>query len=1146
MFRRRSDRSHANSCLESAEMLRSVFAGALIIFGLFQGQATAGAPTIIYNNGTSQNEWLPIPGNLPPPQEILDWATSGGGVVTSFQFGYFTNAPQPIDINIRFYSGTDGNSNGTLVGEYSFTNLPGFDPTKLGHFVDHDISGQPFTLPSGAFGYSYEIMDAGTGPMLSTGDVATPEVRVVSENRNFTILGPLNQPHMVLRGSPPPPLPIDYTVLSNSLVQVHSNLTFSTLIPALDPPPAEPYLNTEFFIGIETNDPICFRVPPQFLAVPIDESTDPTEQARLSNKFGPERIGLCTAGRWKCAKIELGDGFTFEAEILMDGFESGDISSWSTGAAADNSSRTDKEGAVGILTTDKKLPVLTEEDLKKAIELFNDDTVFDEKTIGLVSERFGILEPLPPATGSYFFDSFESFRSIGAPVGPTLDGTGCPAPCSGLVLEGGGGGINGIRVEGFPTYGAEIRSDGNSITKTEMVSNGAGGLLISGSNNVVGGTTKDGNLFADNGGSGIVVESGTGNSVLSAKGTKGVSRYNRFSNNGALGIDLGGDGVTSNDSGDGDSGANNLQNFPELTNVTTGAQTRISGSLNSTPNGSFTLQFFASEVCDGSGSGEGAVFLDSILMATDGSGQANFSLTSDSSTNIGQVITATATDENGNTSEFSSCFAITASFNPAWLFGAGDLSRTEGTTFDGVALTNFSESAAADLNLEAITASSSEGLLSRSATQGNGGQLTSLTLLAGEQRARLRSEFFEADPTLPAWVEVTGDTSQIGAFSQFGSLDGSQLDGGVAITEVVNQFNFTRVFEGPNAFPGGQAASTRLSVLNPNEGPVTLTLRHHSADQNSEGPQGLFPLQVTRTIQGRSLIDETVSQLFGIELAGGRIEGEVIEGEGVVAFEVIQLTDRDTVLGLNTARGNPNTFAYSAQLASQPGLSTNVNLINTAGETRNLILTAVREDGTTEGSPVPVVLGAGEQFSQRADVLFGQMAEGLSTAGVELNFVGSLIVEADGDGVVGDVIFGDDVDFQYAASLPLQTQVFTEALFNQVANLPGFFTGLAFFYPGAAVPALSQTSPQGGVPSAEITVRVFRANGELAGVSVQILAAGERRSKLLPELVPESAGQAGGYVLISSTEGIIGQMLYGALEGGAIKLFSAVVPTVIQ
>ena len=644
----------------------------------------------------------------------------------------------------------------------------------------------------------------------------------------------------------------------------------------------------------------------------------------------------------------------------------------------------------------------------------------------------------------------------------------------------------------------------------------------------------------------MVIESGTGNSVLSASGTKGVSRFNSFSNNGGLGIDLGGDGLTPNDSGDGDPGANNLQNFPELTSVTTGTQTRIRGSLNSTPNSFFVLQFFANDACDGSGNGEGAVFLDSISAATDSSGQASFSLTSDTATTTGQLITATATDENGNTSEFSSCFAITTSFSPAWLFGVGSLSGSEGSTFDGVALTNFSESAAADLNLEAITASSTGELLSRPTIQGNGGQTTPLTLLAGEQRARLRSELFEGDPTLPAWIELTGDTSQIGAFSQFGALDLSQLDGGVAITEVADSFNFTRIFEGPNAFPGGQGASTRLSVLNPNEGPVTLTLRHHSAAQSSEGLLGVFPLQVTLTIQGRSLIDETVSQLFGIELSGGRIEGEVIEGEGVVAFEVIQLTDRDTVLGLNTARGNPNSFAYSAQLASQPGLSTNVNLINTAGEVRNLILTAVREDGSNEGSPVPVILEAGEQFSERADVLFGQVAEGLSPAGVEANFVGSLIVEADGDGVVGDVIFGDDVDFQYAASLPLQTQVFTEALFNQVANLPGFFTGLAFFYPGAAVPALSQTSPQGEVPSAEITIRVFRATGELAGVSVQILAAGERISMLLPELVPQSAGQAGGYVLISSSQGIIGQMLYGALEDGSIKLFSAVVPTVIQ
>ena len=906
-------------------------------------------------------------------------------------------------------------------------------------------------------------------------------------------------------------------------------------------------------------------IPKPHELVIIDGNTPAPELARLGAKFGEDPINFCSEGVWKCGKIEFGDGFTFETEIFVDGFESGDFSSWSTGAAADNRDPEivpdSKTGEIGVLNEDKKLPVITEEELRKAIELFNDDVVFDEKTIGLVSERFGVLEPLPPAKGTYFFDEFESFRSIGGPTGPILDGSGCPAPCSGLVLEGGNGGINGIRIENSPDYGVEIQSDANTITDTEMVSNGSGGLRINGNSNVVGGETQNGNLFADNGGPGILVESGSGNSVISARGTKGVSRFNTFSNNGGLGIDLGGDGVTSNDTGDGDTGANHLQNFPVLTAVTAGTQTRIRGTYNSTRNTRVTLQFFANDTCDPSGNGEGAIFLDSSVIFTGSTGQASFSFTSDSDTTTGQLLTATATDSDGNTSELSSCFAIETAFNPAWLFGAGSLIGAEDSTFDGVAFTNFSDAAAADLDLEVITANSSGGLLSRSRTQGNAGQTTSLTLLAGEQLARLRSELFEAaDPTRPAWIELTGDTLSIGAFSQFGTLDLSRLDGGVGISEVASSFNFTRVFEGPDAFPGGQGASTRLGILNPNQGSATVKLTHRPAQQNPDGLLGSAPPQVTRTIPGRSLIDETVSELFGMNLAGGRIEGEVTSGEGVVAFEVIQLLEPEnalalktglgmapeTVLGLNTARGNPNTFAYSAQLASQPGLSTNVNLINTADEARNLMLTAVREDGTSQGPPVPIVLGAGGQLSQRADVLFGGSAAVQSPAGGGFSFVGSLIVEADGDGIVGDVIFGDDVDFQYAASLPLQTQVFTEALFNQVANLPGFFTGLAFFYPGAAVAASSQASTQGEVPNAEITIRVFRASGELTGVSVQTLAAGERISRVLPELVPESAGQGGGYVLISSSQGIIAQMLYGAVENGVVKLFSAVVPTVIR
>ena len=59
-------------------------------------------------------------------------------------------------------------------------------------------------------------------------------------------------------------------------------------------------------------------------------------------------------------------------------------------------------------------------------------------------------------------------------------------------------------------------------------------------------------------------------------------------------------------------------------------------------------------------------------------------------------------------------------------------------------------------------------------------------------------------------------------------------------------------------------------------------------------------------------------------------------------------------------------------------------------------------------------------------------------------------VEADGPGIIGDVTFGDPTTFQYAASLPMQTLTFTKAIFSQVANALGYFTGLALYNPGTS------------------------------------------------------------------------------------------------
>ena len=152
------------------------------------------------------------------------------------------------------------------------------------------------------------------------------------------------------------------------------------------------------------------------------------------------------------------------------------------------------------------------------------------------------------------------------------------------------------------------------------------------------------NKIAFNGAAGIAMFGGTRNSI----------RGNSIFSNGKLGIDLGFDGVTPNDSGDADLGENNLQNFPVITSVlSVGNNTTIQGSLNSTPNTSFQIEFFSNAALDASGYGEGALFFGTTPVTTDSNGDADINVTFPVALGSGRVVTATATDPDGNTSEFS-------------------------------------------------------------------------------------------------------------------------------------------------------------------------------------------------------------------------------------------------------------------------------------------------------------------------------------------------------------------------------------------------------------------------------------------------------------------------------------------------------------
>ena len=190
---------------------------------------------------------------------------------------------------------------------------------------------------------------------------------------------------------------------------------------------------------------------------------------------------------------------------------------------------------------------------------------------------------------------------------------------------------------------------GGNAANTAALPNGSNGVSIAGtaSNNTVGGiAANEGNVIRDNAGSGV---------RLSGTGTGNRIRGNGIAGNGNLGIDLGTFGVNANDAGDGDTGANNLQNYPT---ITTTYSNYIIGNINSTPNTTLTLDFYDSPSADASGFGEGSLYRTTITVTTNASGDATFSIPI--SLTAGRFVAATATDPSGNTSEFSRAVVISA------------------------------------------------------------------------------------------------------------------------------------------------------------------------------------------------------------------------------------------------------------------------------------------------------------------------------------------------------------------------------------------------------------------------------------------------------------------------------------------------------
>jgi CSLREA domain-containing protein len=250
------------------------------------------------------------------------------------------------------------------------------------------------------------------------------------------------------------------------------------------------------------------------------------------------------------------------------------------------------------------------------------------------------------------------------------------------VISGNGG--DGVLIRGDASNNTLQGNDvGLAADGTTALGNVDDGFDIKGTGNTIGGTAAGaGNRVAYNGDLGVLIDtSGANNAVLA----------NSIYGNGDIGIDLDNDGasgtndgVTANDGGDGDTGPNNLQNYPVLTSaVTSGSTLTITGSFNSSPNTTYRVEFFASSAADPTGYGEGQTYLGFANVTTDGAGDATLNSILSVAVGANQRITATATDPQNNTSEFSLNVVANTSGNLALNKPITTSSVEPGTTLTG-------------------------------------------------------------------------------------------------------------------------------------------------------------------------------------------------------------------------------------------------------------------------------------------------------------------------------------------------------------------------------------------------------------------------------------------------------------------------------
>jgi hypothetical protein len=375
----------------------------------------------------------------------------------------------------------------------------------------------------------------------------------------------------------------------------------------------------------------------------------------------------------------------------------------------------------------------------------------------------------------------------------------------------------------------------------------------------------------------------------------------------------------------------------------------------------------------------------------------------------------------------------------------------------------------------------------------------SISLNPGEQIPVLTTQLFAVpSSTTPGWVEVESPSPAVRAFFLYGA--GPSLDGADAGTTPLTDFVFQRIQD------AGETIFTSLSIVNPNLADANATLELRDANGTLLGT-------ATATIGARKRVVKVVRDLFPnapASLRGGTIR--VRSDQGLVGFELFS-SDADDLGGINPQRTTDTASTlYFAQLVSRGGWFTEISLTNPNAFPIDVELKALRDSGDIipgPRNPLTVRIPAGGQYNATAEATFQFAGTGLVSG-----YVSARVTSGSG-GMFGHVSFGT-TDRRALAALPVQTTGSRAMVFSQIAQDDYYFTGITLLNTDATA-------------SANVKIEAFDEEGRSLGPLNEVLRPGEKKARVLTQIIPGSGDRLAGYVVVTSDRPLIGFELFGDL-----------------